>query len=165
MGADSGFKLRGSLDTLNALGNPTFLGMRQKEFACTAECSINGESMLNGQEAGMTVYMNEKSHYDLAVSKEEEGYRIMLKLHIGGLQLVVGEIRISNPDIMIKIVSKPEYYTFYVQDGEGKYCVLGGAESKYLSSEVAEGFTGVIIAAYCIADVAGESGWVEFHAN
>lgn len=156
------FRLKGSLDTLDGQGNPTFLGMRQQEFDCLTECVLKGDSMLVGQEAGLTVYMNEQHRYDLCVCKEEEAYKITLKPIIGGLQMQAREIMVSNPDIKLKILSTAEEYIFFAEGQDRNEFELGRAESKFLSSEVAEGFTGVIIAAYCIANREGNSGWVEF---
>jgi alpha-N-arabinofuranosidase len=162
---DGSFSLKGSIDTLNGLGNPTFIGIRQKEFACTADCIINGESMVQGQEAGLTVYMDERTHHDLSVKKDVDKYHITLRLHIGGLELIAGELTVNNSDIKIKVEAKASQYLFYANDNYGEYHLLGSADPKYLSSEVAEGFTGVFIAAYCISNEMGESNWVEFRTN
>lgn len=48
------------------------------------------------------------------------------------------------------------------KDGKEEWISLGSMESKYLTSEVTEGFTGVLLAAYCEADENGDSGFVKF---
>jgi alpha-N-arabinofuranosidase len=156
------FYLKGTIDTLDGIGNPTFLGIRQKEFDCIMSCSINGQTMTIGQEAGLSVYMRENNHYDLLVEKEDNNYYIKLILKIGEHGFIINSINLNHSDIKLKITANAGIYMFYAKGDQDDYTYLGRAETKYLSSEVAEGFTGVILAAYCVADKEGKSGWVEY---
>jgi alpha-N-arabinofuranosidase len=60
--------------------------------------------------------------------------------------------------VILEADSAPEEYRFYVRQG-GHREFLGSARTKYLSSEVAGGFTGVVMALYAID---GEGRWAEF---
>lgn len=159
---DGKFALKGSMDTLNGFGTPTFLGMRQKEFNCNVVYKVEAESMYVGQETGFTVYMDEFHHYDLKISKDLDGYYVSLSITIGGKSMQEKEIHLKNGSIGLRIKSVSDLYYFYVEDEKGEEVCLGNVQSKYLSSEVAEGFTGVVIAGYCIADGEGQSAWISF---
>lgn len=158
----SEFSLKGVKDELSSKGNVTFAGMRQKEFNCTAEIGIDTSTMLNGQKAGTTVYMDEGSHYDLVVSKNDGFCDATCAINVGHMRFVKNKIKIGSSNALLKIEADEETYHFFAKDDDCVYKMLGGAETKYLSSEVAEGFTGVIIAAYCIANAEGKSGFVKF---
>jgi len=156
------FSLLGGKDTLGGLGNPTFLGMRQQEFLLSAECYIEAADMVVGQEAGLSVYMDENSHYDLSVRRTHEGYLANCHVYIGAQLFCKGSVLLHTTLISLRIAADARTYSFYVRDKDGMKHFLGEAETKYLSSEVAEGFTGVIIAAFCVSEEQTECGWVTF---
>ena len=160
--SDNQFSLKGTSDHLNGTGNVTFLGMRQKEFQCIAEIGIDTSTMLVGQQAGVTVYMNEGSHYDLFITKESDSCRIACNVYIGQMRVIMDELQQTDHVVKLKIAADAEEYRFFSQNEQEEYTMLGCAETKYLSSEVAGGFTGVIIAAYCISNEEKKSGLVHF---
>jgi alpha-N-arabinofuranosidase len=156
------FSLKGTLDHLSGTGNVTFLGMRQKEFQVIAEVDIDTSTMLQGQQAGITVYMNEGSHYDLFVTKEDGYSEVSCMLYVGYMPVIMDKLRVTNKDVMLKVDAETEEYKFFCKNDQEEYTLLGHAETKYLSSEVAGGFTGVIIAAYSIANQENQSEFVHF---
>lgn len=104
-------------------------------------------------EAGITMYMDEKHHYDLAISSVRDGVRLFLRLCVGDLCCVVREYTCparhgsDSTDAVLNVHATDHAYSFEaVVDGH-RY-ELGEAQTKYLSSEVAGGFTGVMIGLY-----------------
>lgn len=59
------------------------------------------------------------------------------------------------PKVALHIKATPLTYEFYVVDGENE-TTLGHADTRYLSSEVACGFTGVIIGLYAVGNECSE---------
>jgi len=131
-----------SLDT--PAGVPSFICLHQKEF--DMEISADVET-LDG-EAGITVYMDENHHYDLALQKDESGgCQIILKLNIGDIKHLKTVIPGVQNKAALKIKSDAlNYHFFYIQDGKENF--LGKAQTKYLSSETVGGFTGVVLGLY-----------------
>jgi alpha-N-arabinofuranosidase len=160
--SENQFMLKGVTDSLNSKGNVTFVGMRQPEFQCVAKAGIDTTTMVIGQQAGITVYMDEGSHYDLVVTKEVEYCRVACVAYISHMPVVMEELCSKDAEVILSIEGEAERYSFFAQNDQGSMIKLGSAESKYLSSEVAEGFTGVLIAAYCVANEEKESGFVSF---
>ncbi|MFA9378711.1 MAG: glycoside hydrolase family 43 protein [Lachnotalea sp.] len=137
-------KLRGTDITLDQPDSPTFIGIRQKDFNADISCEIN---MLEG-EAGITIYMDEDHHYDLAIRKNTNQYEAIERLNIGDIKAIQKSVDLDqNNKIKLIIHSNNEYYEFYIEK-EGQKVYLGKAKAKYLSTEVAGGFTGVIIGLY-----------------
>lgn len=112
---------------------------------------FNGEiscdlSVIDG-EAGITLFMDEQQHYDLAVRNSEIGTEAVLKLNIGDIKHIQNSVKLSGNSAKLIIEMNNFIYTFKILNGDALH-ELGSAQTKYLSSEVAAGFTGVIIGLY-----------------
>ncbi|MCL2638736.1 MAG: glycoside hydrolase family 43 protein [Oscillospiraceae bacterium] len=127
-------KIKSSPDTLDDAGSPSFIGLHQKEF----EFELSVQVRANDGEAGVTIYMDENHHYDLAF----DGSAVKLKLNIGDIKHTKKEIP-ANGDITLRIKANAINYEFFCGGVS-----LGTAQTRYLSSEVAGGFTGVVIGLY-----------------
>ncbi len=146
--------LKGTEVTLDVPASPTFIGIRQKDFDACISCDI---TLTNG-EAGITLYMDEYHHYDLAIRKDESGYMVIERLNIGDIKSIEHEVNLESEDHATLIIrASHERYSFFIQR-DGVESLLGTAHTKYLSSEVAGGFTGVLIGLYAY----GEGSSAEF---
>ncbi|MNC22001.1 hypothetical protein D3C75_699890 [compost metagenome] len=102
--------------------------------------------------------MDELHHYDLAVRKEKNGYKVIERLNIGDIKSIENEMDLgSHNQATLVIRASHDHYNFLLNI-DGKEILLGTAKTKYLSSEVAGGFTGVIIGLYAY----GEGSSAEF---
>ncbi|WP_234414466.1 hypothetical protein [Paenibacillus sp. CAA11] len=136
--------LKGTEVSLNQPESPTFIGIRQKDFNALISCDVS----LTRGEAGITLYMDEHHHYDLALCKDENGYKVIERLNIGDIKTIQHAIDLGDHgQATLRIQSNSEQYNFYLHTN-GKDIHLGSAQTKYLSSEVAGGFTGVVIGLY-----------------
>lgn len=139
--------------------SPTFLGIRQKEMQFTASCTLS----LAPQEAGMTLYMTPVQHYDLLVRPCEDGYCVLRRAQLGNL--VHEEPVISLPktaaEITLQIKGECCSYHFYAECA-GETYDLGWLESKYLSTEVANNFTGVMLGLYAVRLKDMPAAWTHF---
>jgi len=98
-------------------------------------------------ETGISVYMDENHHYDLALTHKDQTCHITLNLKVGDIKHQQAVIPISHNEAKIKIRSNAINYEFIYYDEE-KEIQIGSARTRYLSSEVAGGFTGVIMGLY-----------------
>lgn len=163
---DTSLTLRGSAVTLDDEDSPTFLGIRQKDFDMTVsvnvQCITARPSDIHGCadnhviadpcEAGLTLYMDELQHYDICIRKALSGYEAVLKLNIGGIKHVQTIMPIHSDTAMLCVEADNLMYYFYLITASGQKHKLGTAYTKYLSSEVAGGFTGTMIGLYAIGD-------------
>ncbi|MCL2697119.1 MAG: glycoside hydrolase family 43 protein [Oscillospiraceae bacterium] len=132
--AKDSMKIKSSPDTLDDAGSPAFIGLHQKEFEMELSVKVN---TLDG-EAGITLYMDENHHYDLAY----DGSSVKLKLNIGDIKHIKTQLPGSS-EVTLKIIADAVSYEFFCSEAS-----LGTAQTRYLSSEVAGGFTGVVIGLY-----------------
>ena len=161
--------LRGTDITLDDADSPTFLGIRQKEFEMTVSVDVdlltstdnntrnNSDNPISSGkalscEAGLTLYMDELQHYDICVTKLPDGYRAVLKLNIGGIRHTQTTIPLPDGKARLLVEADRLVYHFYLVSGTGpdSKTELGTGYTKYLSSEVAGGFTGAMIGLYAI---------------
>ena len=139
--------LLGTEVTLNDTASPTFLGLRQRDFYGQATVHLS----LDQGEAGLTAYMSEQAHYDLGLRKTPAGWEAFVRLCIGDIRHVqsVYPLEQGEADLLLKMEAL--HYTFCLRTGETEL-PLASAQTKYLSSEVAGGFTGVLLGLYAVGN-------------
>lgn len=151
--------LHGTDVTLDDVASPTFTCMHQKEF--------NGEMAVNVSidcgEAGICAYMTENEHYEIAIRRSDDSdcYEIIERLNIGNIKHVQNLIKVKKNHALLKLRFDSLNYYFIVNafDDDTKSCketILGSAMSKYLTSEVAGGFTGTVLALYAVGNNVAE---------
>jgi len=135
--------------TLDEAEAVSFIGRRQTEFDFTATTSLEFQSSAGNEEAGMTLIQNNTHHYDLLLKKAGKQNVVQLRLRLGSLSYVVAEKEIKDNKVLFRIKGNSSQYTFYLADPQNQqYTELGKLDTRYLSTEVAGGFTGVMIGLY-----------------
>ncbi len=160
--SDSKAVLHGTDITLEETDSPTFIAMRQRDF----DFALNVDVSIDTGEGGITVYSCENEHYDIALRERNGGYEAVLKLNIGDIKHVQTCVPISSDKLHIFIKASSVYYDFFIIDND-KEIHLGGGRAKYLSSEVSEGFTGVMLGLYAIGNNTAEfeKFSLQYHSN
>lgn len=140
-----GFSLRGAEVSLGAEdASPTFVGIRQKEMEF--ECSVRLHPA--AQTAGVTVYMTGAMHYDLFLRQAADGgCEAVCRAVLGTLVHETGCVKLPDDaaDVRLIIRGEPVQYRFAAALPDGTQHLLGVLESKFISTEVAGNFTGVVL--------------------
>lgn len=145
--------LHGTKDTLDDAGAPAFVGRRLSHLSCKIAAALDFEPASEGEEAGLTVFMNGKYHYDLAVKFKEGRKVIMLRRTVGSLRTEFVQECAPGP-VVLQIEARPERFDFSVRQDGRDALVLGAGETHLLSTEVAGGFTGVFVAMFAVCESA-----------
>ena len=141
------YVLHGSKITLDDVDSPTFIALRQRDF----KMNLSVDVQIDCGEGGVTMYMCENEHYDVAIRKGENGYEAVLKLNIGGIKHTQAVKPIGSPQATLIVRADSYAYSFFVsENGEESY--LGGGQAKYLTSEVSGGFTGTMTGLYSVGE-------------
>ncbi|MCR4953571.1 MAG: glycoside hydrolase family 43 protein [Treponema sp.] len=160
-------------------GSPTFIGVRQCEFEekteCTVELFAEGENgtAVSGTDSfaqgGISVYMDPNHHYDVYVCCKDGKFYAECKITIGQARQVLKSIPLESARATFVIESGPYNYSFYIKKSASatgsassetaassteQKVLLGQSDTRYLSSEVACGFTGVFTGLYVQKSVA-----------
>ncbi|MDQ8736495.1 glycoside hydrolase family 43 protein [Paenibacillus sp. LHD-38] len=134
--------------SLNDQYSPAFIGRRQQHLDCEASVFMEFDPAEDGEEAGLTVIMNESSHYEIAVIRTNGQRRLIFRRRIGTLWKIEREIEYEQSGIILGIKANRQCYTFTYSHPDGEPVEFGKGECSYLSTEVAGGFTGVYIGMY-----------------
>ncbi len=155
-------RLYGSALNLDAQASPTFVGRRQQHFNCCVRVLLDFDPEQEGHEAGLTVFMNERHHYEIALACMRGGRSIIVRRRIGDLVAVVAWEMIEAGCVELEIQADREVYQFsYASAGQPMQQLATGA-TRYLSTEVAGGFTGVYIGMYATGNGDARTGPADF---
>ena len=132
--------------------SPTFVGRRQQHTDFTATTSMQLQKASPADEAGLTVYMCESSHYDLYVKQlADEKQAVVLRYRLGELTHTQKEVIVPQGKIQLRVKGNNEFYSFeYATDGKN-FRKLDKMNTRYVSTETAGGFTGIILGLYAVA--------------
>jgi alpha-N-arabinofuranosidase len=147
--------LRGDGTSLGEAASPTWVGRRQQHLSGRVATLLDFVPGRDGEEAGLSVYMNPDHHYEIGVGQANGRRQVFLRQRIGSyLEAVTASAPLDGVEpVVLQVDSTPEEYAFsFGVAMSGKPQVagtpLGKAAARYLSSEVAGGFTGVYFALY-----------------
>lgn len=140
----------GSLDDLDG----TFVGRRQQHLSCRARTLVDAAE---GQ-GGLVVRLDDQHHYEIEVA---DGHARVLA-RIGPLHATVATRPVPAGPVVLRVevtVTEtvtdarhgPDTLTFGVEEPDGIFTALATLDGKYLSTEVAGGFTGRVIGMYAAA--------------
>ncbi|MFW6189820.1 MAG: glycoside hydrolase family 43 protein [Planctomycetota bacterium] len=140
--------LHGSALTLDDRASPAFVGRRQQHFACAARARLDFEPTAPNEEAGMTVLMNDRHHYEIALTRREGARAVTARRRVGSLRAEEAQTPAGEGPIELAVEADPETYSLTCRGPDGGRSTLLEAETRYLSSEVAGGFTGIYLGMY-----------------
>ncbi len=165
-----GLFLQGMATTLSDADVSTFLAFRQEHHACTARVKLEFSPFSEGEETGISIYMNRDHHYEMALTRLEGEICLIVRRRIGSLWKLEQKAVYNDSVVYMEMEATKEYYTFrYSKDGEIFY-ELGRGEAKYLTTEVGGNFTGNFIALYATGngkvckDIA-HIEWIQYEAK
>lgn len=153
-------RLNGSAAALDDGSGLAFVGRRQEHARCEVATLLDFTPAADGQEAGLTVWMNRSHHYEIAVTRRHRERQVMVRRRIGTLAAVVASVPLADGPVTLLVraaqeaggfLAPPATYTFSYARAEGEPRALASGEARYLASEVAGGFTGVYFALYATA--------------
>jgi alpha-N-arabinofuranosidase len=142
-------RLKGSSVTLDdAEAPPVAVLRRQQHLDAEAVTRLDFKPAREGEEAGLAIRQNERHHYEIGVRRAQGGSggrEVYLRYRVGGLTTVAAAQGIGDGIVRLRVRAYPEIYRFSYAVGDVEFKDLGGIETRYLASEVANGFNGVFV--------------------
>jgi alpha-N-arabinofuranosidase len=152
LGERSGYlRLRGSAHGLDDVASPAWVGRRQCHWAVRAMICVEFQPAADREEAGLVVRMNERHHYEVFHTLRAGEPSVVLRRRIGSLRAEVASRPLSPSEtsrLVLAVDADRDRYVFRYGCSENDLRPLGEGETRYLSTEVAGGFTGVYFAMY-----------------
>jgi beta-xylosidase len=145
--------LRGSGSLEDA--EPAFVGRRQQHAECRVRVLVDAG---DAAEAGLTVWMDDRAHYDVAVV----GGRIVVRARIGPLLDEIANVPVPDRSATVLEVrcapdpsgAEPDLVVLGHEDERGELVALATLPGRYLSTEVAGGFTGRVLGMFAAGGTA-----------
>lgn len=143
--------------------SPTFVGRRQENINFTATTSVQLQKAAPADEAGLTVYMDEQSHYDLFVKQLADGKQaIVLRYRLGELTHTEKEVVLPAGKVQLRVTGNNDLYSFQYATNGKDFHDLGKMNTRYISTETAGGFTGIMLGMYAVAATPESKGYADF---
>lgn len=141
-------RLKGSTANLFGLDSPTMIARRQQHFNFTASTSIDFNPKQSNEEAGITVMMDNRFHYDVFISTVNGIRVINLRYTLDALNQVLKQLALPEGTIEMIVKGDKNTYNFCYIDNTGKFVELGKLNTRFLGTEVSGGYNGVVIGLY-----------------
>jgi xylan 1,4-beta-xylosidase len=161
-------RLYGQKATLDSIGSPAFVGRKQTSFHFKAETMMEFNPSGENQEAGLTTYLNDKHHYDFFVAMRNRSRCLFVRKTIGDIVCEVTKVKLEAGSVILRIIADPEKYQFQFSTGQAKeYTTVATGLTQYLGTELANTWTGVVIAMYATGNgkksaQPADFGWFDF---
>ncbi|MBQ3657769.1 MAG: glycoside hydrolase family 43 protein [Bacteroidales bacterium] len=121
--------------------SPTFIALRQEHIDFTATAVLETQNFSSGDEAGLTVFQDQSSHYDIVLKDGSVSVRYKLR----DLAAEKASEKISAKKVYLRIEGTNEAYKFSYSLDNKTFKPLTQMSAVYLSTEVAGGFTGNVL--------------------
>ncbi|MRW92064.1 family 43 glycosylhydrolase [Duganella sp. FT80W] len=125
----------------------SFIGRRQQHFNFEASTQLEFEPRA-GQQAGLTVYKDGKHHYALSVQRDGDKRVVVLSYQLGKIHHEEARAPLATGPVRLRVSGDKDAYSFSYAQGKDGWRQLGQADTRYLSSVTAGGFTGSYIGLY-----------------
>lgn len=143
----------------------TFVGRRQQHHSCRVRTLADP----GAGRGGLAVRLDERHHYGVEAGDGE----VRALARIGPLRQTLGTIAVPPGPVVLRIdvhaappglgapSQGPDTVHLGVEDADGVFIVLAELDGRYLSTEVAGGFTGRVIGMYA-ADGTVQFDWFDY---
>ena len=131
--------------------SPSMLCFRQQHAAFTAETTLKYLPASETDMAGLVCLQNENFNYILGLTKQQEGYCVVLKKMEKGVTSVLASRPIAKlrGSVTLRVTAKGNAYQFSYAVGKADFVNVGEAVSgNILSTQMAGGFTGCLLGLY-----------------
>ncbi|MFQ7025495.1 MAG: hypothetical protein ACLRRA_00035 [Acutalibacteraceae bacterium] len=130
-----GLTLHGSADTLDDLGAPTFLAVRQQQFALRYETQMQLSGHADAA-AGLTIFHTNEHHYELLARPAESGLAVQLRRRAVDMQTLSEPVVFENTGtLVLRIEAERMKYTFLAGPDASRLRVIGTGSTQLLSTE------------------------------
>jgi xylan 1,4-beta-xylosidase len=140
--------LYGTSNGINDAEVQAFVGRRQRDFNFQVKTLMEFAPTQEGEEAGLTVYMNEVGHYDISITAKSGKRFVQFGRRIGSLWKIEHEHEIESQTVILSIQANETEYRFFYSLPGGEEIEIGKGECSFLSTEVVGGFTGIYLGMY-----------------
>jgi alpha-N-arabinofuranosidase len=128
--------------------NPSFVGRRQQHTHFSAQTAMEFTPQAEHECAGLALLQNNDFHYCFGVTRTEQPVVRLIK-RAYGVEEILAEQPLAAGCCYLKVEAHEQAYSFYAaSEPERWQTVAEGVDGRILSTPVAGGFVGAVIALY-----------------
>ena len=148
--------------SLDDLDSPAFIGRRQEHLECEISTLIDFTPTSENEEAGLTVMADNRHHCVLAITLLGGKRCAVVRRRIGSLSAEVACEELPEGPVELAVLADKTTYRF-LAGVPGSLRELATAETRYVSTQVAGGYTGVYFGLYATAsgEVSGSKAFFD----
>lgn len=147
-----GLQLYGNDKALNQADTIAWIGRRQQHHNCVAKVSLQFDCQQEGEEAGITIFTNNRHHYEAALTQKDGKRKLIFRRQIGSLWKIENEIDYAYDTVELELKADKDFYVLSYISAHGMAVEIGRGEVQYLTTEVGGHFTGNYIALYAVGN-------------
>jgi len=155
-------ELLGNKHSLHDVAVYTWYGRRQCAHNTNTSVTLNFPATKEGEEAGLTVFMNCNHFYAAGLIREDGKNKIIFYRRIGTLENRENEIVVDTDKVTFEMDADKDWYTFFYRIDGGERVFLGKGETIYITTEVGGSFTGNYYAMYAMGNGTPSVTFAEF---
>jgi xylan 1,4-beta-xylosidase len=141
-------RLRLRPQRLSELVNPSFVGRRQQHIHFIAQTALEFTPQTEHECAGLVLAQNDQFHFRLVVTRTAQSIVRLIK-RAAGMEEIVAEQPIAAGRCYLKVEAHEQAYSFYAASEPDQWQPIAeDVDGRILSTPVAGGFVGAVIAMY-----------------
>ncbi len=149
-------RLRLRPERLSERVNPSFVGRRQQHIHFRAETLLEFSPQSEHECAGLALVQNDSFHFCFIVTQTDQPV-IRLSKRVAGVEEILAEQPLSAGRVFLKIEAHEQAYHFSAATEPEQWRVIAAhVDGRILSTPVAGGFVGTVIALYASSN--GQAG-------
>jgi xylan 1,4-beta-xylosidase len=155
-------RLRLRPERLSERVNPSFVGRRQQHIHFAAQTAMECTPQAEHECAGLALVQNDQFHFCFVVTQSDQPVIRLIK-RAAGVEEILGEQPISAGRCYLKIEAHEQAYHFYAATELDKWQTIAeGVDGRILSTPVAGGFVGTVIALYASSNGQASANVADF---
>ncbi len=143
-----GVRLRGNARSLADCATPAFIGRRQEHFHFKMRAVMRFRPGNIGEEAGLALRQSDTFHVSLLLRRESGGSFLLVRRRILDMEQVMGRIPFAGEVCHLEVSGDYTHYTLRAGADPGTLETLDRCPLRLLSTELATGWTGVVLGPY-----------------
>ncbi len=149
--------LRCAPETLDDLASPAFVARRQQHAESRFSARMEFAPATEQEEAGLAVLLDHRHHYAILLTRRGGQAQVIVRQRVGDLAVETHSVPAPDGPLTLEIHATPTHYHFRANGEE-----VGSAPARYLSTEVAGGYTGTVLGLYATAQGQDSSNVAHF---
>ncbi len=155
-------RLKCAKPTLDEQSNPAFAGRRQQHFECATTARIDFQPASENEEAGLTVLIDNHHHCEIVITRRNDQRCAIARRRIGPLTTETPPVPLDGGPLDVAIQADRMSYQLLVASPAGPLHQLASMETRYLSTQVAGGYTGTVFALFASSNGQSSSNYADF---